>query len=143
MTPIIKKKGLDTEELAHFRPLCQGAVMNKIIDKQIHNQMSEYLQENEMESPNQAGYREHNSTETLLIAMHSKLLNDYANNKIQILITLDFSAAFDCLRINQIKEKLKEEFGFEDKAHELLCDYFTDRFYTIEIGGHKSKKTVP
>ena len=70
--------------------------------------MSEYLQENEMESPNQAGYKEHNSTETLLIAMHSKLLNDYANNKIQILITLDFSAAFDCLRINQIKEKLKE-----------------------------------
>ena len=55
MTPIIKKKGLDTEELAHFRPLCQGAVMNKIIDKQIHNQMSEYLQDNEMESPNQAG----------------------------------------------------------------------------------------
>ena len=48
MTPILKKKDLYPEGLKHFGPLCQGAVMNKIIDKQIHNQMSEYLQENGM-----------------------------------------------------------------------------------------------
>ena len=104
LDPILKKKDLDTEDLQNFRPVSQGAFLNKLVDRALHQQMSEYLAENGLESQFQTGYKSHHSTEILLLALNDHLIRNYDNAKGQILVTLDFSSAFDCIRIDQLKE---------------------------------------
>ena len=68
------------------------------------------------------------------------MLKNFDEEKAQILVTLDFSAAFDCIRQPQLAETLEQEFGFKETALQLLKSYFAQRSYTIEINGNKSKK---
>ena len=68
------------------------------------------------------------------------MLKDFDDGKAQILITLDFSSAFDCIRVNQLAETLEEEFGFKETALKLLKSYFTGRSYVIELDGIKSDR---
>ena len=102
--------------------------------------MKDYLDKNELESIYQAGYKENNSCETMLLTLYDKLYHDYDTNKAQILIALDYSAAFDCLNQDQLEEVLNEEFGVEQDALKVLHSYFKERRYTIEINQHKSKE---
>ena len=67
LTPVLKKAHLSTEELGSFRPVSQNVFLSKIVDKVLHNQLTEYIDDNNLESVRQAGYKAHNSTETLLI----------------------------------------------------------------------------
>ena len=118
VTPILKKRDLDSEILKHYRPVTQNSFLNKVVDREIQNQMTEYLKNANLESPFQAGYRKNHSTETLLTALYDNMLKDFDDGKAQILITLDFSSAFDCIRVNQLTETLEEEFGFKETALE-------------------------
>ena len=102
--------------------------------------MKDYLVKNELESIYQAGYKENNSCETMLLTLYDKLYHDYDTDKAQILIALDYSAAFDCLNQDQLVEVLNEEFGVEQDALKVLHSYFKERRYTIEINQHKSKE---
>ena len=102
--------------------------------------MKTYLDENELESISQAGYKSNNSCETMLLALYDKLYEDYEKDKVQILIALDYSSAFDCLNQDQLVDILNEEFGVEDKALKVMHSYFKDRHYTIEIEKHMSKQ---
>ena len=142
LIPILKKKGLDTEDLKNYRPVSQGSFLNKVIDRSLHLQITKYLEKYELESPLQTGYKAHHSTETLLLALNNHLLMNFEGGKIQILVTLDFSAAFDCIRQPQLKQTLEEQFGFSGTALDLLKDYFSGRSYSITIDGVKSKKQM-
>ena len=104
LTPVIKKPTNNPEVLKSYRPVCQNSFLSKICDTILHIQLKKYLNDNELESPHQAGYKENNSCETLVNALYDQMYADYDNNKVQILFALDYSSAFDCLRQDQLLE---------------------------------------
>ena len=82
LTPIIKTPSMDTESLGSYRPVSQNCFLSKIIDSELHTQMKTYLDENELESISQAGYKSNNSCETMILALYDKLYEDYDKDKI-------------------------------------------------------------
>ena len=140
LTPVIKKPTNNPEDLKSYRPVCQNTFISKVVDTILHNQLKEYLNDNKLESPYQAGYKTHNSCETLVNALYDQLYLGYENNKMQILFALDYSAAFDCLVQNQLLEIFNKEFKIKEKALDVMRTYFKERSYTIDINGYKSKE---
>ena len=142
LTPVIKKPSLDSEELNSYRPVSQNMFLSKVLDKTIYQQLTNYIDDNELESARQAGYKAHNSTETLLNTLYDEMLKNYNDDKVMILICLDYSAAFDCIVQDQLTETLNEEFGIKDTALQLLDSYFKGRHYSLTINGIKSAKQM-
>ena len=120
--------------------MCQNSFLSKICDTILHIQLKKYLNDNELESPHQAGYKENNSCETLVNALYDQMYADYDNNKVQILFALDYSSAFDCLRQDQLLEIFEKEFKIKYKALSTMKTYFKGRSYTIDIEGVKSNE---
>ena len=77
--------------------------------------------------PYQSGYREHFSTETVLLKVKSDILEAINKKEIMCLIMLDLSAAFDSLEHSLILTRLKYQFGITDTCLEWFADYFTGR----------------
>ena len=72
IVPILKEHGLDTEIHNHFRPVSQLQFIGKLIERVVHNRLIKHLSKNNLNIPNQYGYKSGHSTETILV----KITND-------------------------------------------------------------------
>ena len=43
LTPLLKKPGLDTSDMANFRPVSNLSFMSKVVEKAVSTQLNEYL----------------------------------------------------------------------------------------------------
>ena len=66
--PLLKKQGLDQENLKNYRPIANIPFLSKIIEKVLALQMYSYLETNKLFPPLQSAYRKNHSTETALYA---------------------------------------------------------------------------
>jgi len=83
-----------------LRPISILPTPSKLIEKSVHDQLSSYLNINNLLSENQSGFRKNHSTTTLLIHITSLIYNALNDNKIISLVLLDFSKAFDSINHN-------------------------------------------
>ena len=67
IAPLLKKQGLDTQELSNYRPISNLAFLGKVIERMAVNQMQDYLSENYLHAPMQSAYRAHHSGKTALL----------------------------------------------------------------------------
>ena len=74
--PLLKKNGLDPDELKNYRPISNLPFISKIIEKTVINRVNEHLAINDLNQPYQSAYRKFHSTETALLKVHS----DQASN---------------------------------------------------------------
>ena len=94
ITPLLKRPGLDTMDMANYRPVSNVTFVTKIIECAVAKQFHQYLTDNELLPRYQSAYRRHHSTETAML----RVLSDAADaNQVTLLGLLDLSAAFDCV----------------------------------------------
>ena len=74
ITPILKKTNLDPDQLANYRPVSNLSFVAKLVEKCAFNQLNCYLNENDLLSPYQSGYRKFHSCETAMARVHNDLL---------------------------------------------------------------------
>ena len=136
ITPIFKNG--DKEKVNNYRPVCSLSPLSKIIEKVVNNRMVDFLDDFNIFSNTQFGFRKNMGTETALIHYIDNLQNALNGGKYSISVFMDLSKAFDVIDHNILATKL-EHYGFRGKFLEFLISFVKDRKYFVNVNGSNSK----
>ena len=136
--PLLKKPGLDQNELKNYRPVSNLSFLSKILEKVVLLQLQTHLESNDLFESYQSAYRKFHSTETALLHVLDNLLIGADENVVSLLSLLDLSAAFDTIDHLILLQRLKFTFGIDGVVLKWFTSYLENRKQYVLIDGHKS-----
>ena len=138
ITPILKKNGLDPNDLKSYRPISNLTFISKLIERIVSQQITVYLNKNSLIPTTQSAYRKGHSTETAILKIFSDI-NDAADaGNVTLLGMLDLSAAFDTVDGDILLERLRISYGLNGTVLQWVESFIKDRSQTVVFDGHKS-----
>ena len=123
-------KSGDPDEVGNYRPIAILPVLSKILEKVVSIQLMTFLEENDLLSHTQHGFRPHLSTETALLKLTENIYRNIDEKKISLLILLDLSKAFDSVSHDILLNKcikLKIDPSW-------FASYLKNRFQSVKLG---------
>ena len=133
-----RKKGKDATTIDGWRPVNIVESLSKPIDRIMMQQLTEYLVENNLISPNHHGNVKGKSTQTIVTEIVDKLIEALDNKEEAAVIATDQSKAYDIISHSILKKKMKI-IGLDNDALELMDNYLKDRFQYVQIDGVNSE----
>ena len=109
VTPILKKRWPDHNDLNNYRPVSNLCYIAKILEKLVLSHVSLYLISHNLCNKIQSAYRPGLSTEAALLKVANDVFHSLDKGNISVLALLEFSSAFD----HSIHaHRLHTDFGF-------------------------------
>ena len=147
VSPLLKKAGLEPT-FKNYRPVSNLSFVSKVIEKAALSQYTTYAESIGMVSSNNSAYKKKNSTETLLIKIHSDILNNMDQQKVTLLVLLDLSSAFDTVSLEILTDIFSNKFNINGNVLNWFQTYLRDRSQRVKINeaisdAHKTKFGVP
>jgi len=130
VTPV--HKAGNTNDEMNYRPISVLPVMSKILEKAIHTQLKTYLEQNNLLSNKQFGYRAGRSTETAVTLFLDDIRKEIEKGKLVGAAFMDLSRAFDTLSHATLMSKLKS-YGINGNEITCLNDYLFQRRQIIQL----------
>ncbi len=116
--------------------------MNKILEKVVHNQLTDFLCGNNILDIFQSGFRTKQSTESALLKVTNDILLSIDSGKSVALMMLDLTAAFDTLDHAILIKRLRDYVGIKGVALKWFSSYLQDRTCLVKIGNHVSSSAL-
>ena len=116
----------------NYRPVAILSPLSKILERVYYNQLYQYFDKNKLFHKNHHGFRKNRSTQTALLQLYDRWIRAANNGKINGVILLDLSAAFDLVDAELLCMKLKE-YGLDTLAIQWIKSYLEDRFQAVWI----------
>ena len=135
VTPIFKNG--DPSDPNNYRPISIICTTAKIFEKLIFNQLSQYLNHNNILSPVQSGFRQHFSTTTALLKFTNDVLLSSGNGLLTGAIFIDLSKAFDVVDHYLLLDKLYS-IGLQRNALLWFNAYLHNRRQCVALQGTQS-----
>ena len=88
---------------------------------------------NSLHDPHQSAYRQHHSTETVLLRVQTDILDALDRGSMVVLIMTDLSAAFDTLDHPILLERFSHSFGIREEALGWIASYLAGRSQCVAI----------
>ena len=134
VTPLLKKPGLDPNDLKNFRPVSNLPFISKILEKVVlTRQLQKHLSENDLLEIKQSAYRKNHITETTLLSVVDGLLRNADDRLVSVLALLDLSAAFDTLDHPILLQRLETTFGISDTVLHWFASYLEGREQSVMV----------
>jgi hypothetical protein len=133
ITPLIKKKTLDPNSLASYRPVANSQTIAKVIERVVLCRLTSHLVLNKLQDKYQSAFKRHHSCETALLYVHDMVINAMDEGKIALLVLIDMSCAFDTVDHSILCKKLSM-LGIQNHALSWLQNYLEDRHQSVRIG---------
>ena len=133
VTPILKKRCLDHNDLNNYQPVSNLCFIAKILEKLVLSQVSSYLNSHNLYNACQSAYPPSHSTETALLKVVNNLFLSLNKVNISLLALLDFSSAFDTIDHPILVHCLHTDFGFTNTVLQWFSFYLTDRTHYASI----------
>jgi hypothetical protein len=133
--PVHKKESRQLK--SNYRPISLLPICSKIFEKIIFDSMYRYLNDNNLLSKNQSGFRPGDSTINQLLSITNDIYTSFENNAETRAVFLDISKAFDKVWHEGLVYKLKAN-GFRDNALDILTDFLRNREQRVVINGMES-----
>lgn len=105
ITPIPKIE--NPTSLSQFRPISNANFLLKVISTISCQQLTDYIDNNNLISENQSGFRKKHSCTTAILKLTEDLHKSISNGKCVVLVLLDFTNAFGSVEHNRIQQVLK------------------------------------
>ena len=123
----LKKKAIPSAA-SDFRPIALLSFLSKVLEKIVHEQISEHLDSKKILDPRQTGFRQHHSTQTALLRLTEDIRTGIDNEKqyLTFLLLFDFSKAFDTISPSKLLRKLIL-MGFSRSVVLWVKSYITGR----------------
>ena len=138
ITPIIKKPGLDCEDVKNYRPISNLTYMSKFVERLVCKQVTSFLEENNLLPRHQSGFRARHSTETAVLKVMSDILAAADDGRVTLLGLLDMSAAFDTVDHHILLQRLESSFGLTGTVLSWLASFLTGRTQQVIFNGMTS-----
>jgi len=139
VTPVFKKGS--PSDPANYRPISQTSVFCKLMERAVTEDIINYLQKNNLISPQQHGFLSKRSTLTNLLETMDDWTISINNKQLQTAIYIDFSKAFDTVSHPKLLLKLNS-YGIRGDLMSLIEDFLTDRSQRTRVGSRLSSSTT-
>ena len=106
--------------------------MSKVLEKHVHDSLSEFLHDFNLLHKTQSGFRSQHSCETALVNMIDSWLNAIDNGKMIGIVLVDFKKAFDLVDHQIFLDKLSV-YGIKDEALMWFNTYLTHRKQQVSV----------
>ena len=120
-----------------LRPISLLPVFSKILERAVHTQVTNYLKINNLFPVHQSGFREGHSTASALSNLLDNIIRALDKRMAVILISLDYSKAFDMLDPDLLCAKL-QHLGFDELSVCFFYNYLTDRYQRVCVNNTSS-----
>ena len=138
IVPLLKKHGLDCNNLKNFRPVSNLPFISKLLERVVLRQLQQHLVDNNLLEINQSAYRKGHSVETAVLSVMDSLLTNSDEKSVSLVALLDLSAAFDTLDHSILLRRLEITFGIRGNVLKWFCSYVSQRFQSVIINGSTS-----
>ena len=129
--PVYKGSPLDPSLPINFRPISILTAINKTLERILHSQLSEYLEDNNLLPNFQYGYRKHHNTSQAILDFTNYINKQTSNKQITIAIFMDLSKAFDTVDRLILQKKLTE-LGLNENSTSLINSYMSNRKFCMQ-----------
>ena len=140
--PILKKPGLDVDDVKNYRPISNLSYMSKLVERMVSQQITAFLDEHCLLPKFQSGFRKHHSTETAILKVMSDILTATSKGNITLLGLLDMSAAFDTVDHGILLHRLETSFGVSGSALAWFQSFLHSRTQLVIFNELPSKTVV-
>ena len=123
--------------LENFRPISVLHVLPKLLEKHIHRQYMDFLEEERFLSDCQFGYRSGRSTNLAATLFVDNVRNYVHKGKLVGAVFIDLRKAFDTLSHDVLLTKLKV-YGVNGRELAWFTDYLFGRQQYVQLGMNKS-----
>nr|CAH7742951.1 unnamed protein product [Callosobruchus chinensis] len=134
---IPKPKCSNPKSLNDLRPISLLPLISKLLERAVHMQLFEHLENNTILPVHQSGFQKNHSTTTSLAYLTDSIISSLDNKLVNILTLLDFSKAFDTLNHCLLVAKCKY-YGFDDRACKFIKSYLRGREQRVAINNQIS-----
>lgn len=124
-------KSAKVEQYKDLRPISLLPTLSKILESIMSQQIKQYLKNNNLMPPHQSGFRARHSCTTALLKITDDIIQATDENKLTVLVLLDYSKAFDCVNYNILLSMLHFH-GFSSNAVKLLETYLIGRTQMVK-----------
>ena len=135
--PILKRPNLELE-FTNYRPVSNLQFLSKVIERCVAIQLTEHIQQNNLNDILQSAYKINHSTETALLKIQNDIRLAMDNHCVTLLLLLDLSLAFDTVNLDILLNRLEHYFGVSRTALEWLNSYLKGRHQSVFLNGIKS-----
>ena len=125
VTPILKKRCLDHNDLKNYRPVSNQCFIANILEKLVLSHLSSYLNSHNLYITCQSAYRPGHSTETALLKVVNDLFLSINKGNISALALLDFSSAYETIDHPILVHHLHTDFGLSNSVLQWFSSYLT------------------
>ena len=137
IVPLLKSRDCDKSHPSSFHLVAQLPLISKLAERTVQTQMLNYLETSNQLAKDHHAYRFKTSTTTALIQLMDTIAIGADCNKITASLSIDLSAAFDCVSHVILNKKL-QYYGFDLQTLEWIASYLTDRTAYVVIGSANS-----
>ena len=129
----------DVNDPGNYRPISILPIISKVFEKIIYKRMYDFLDENNVLSNCQYGFRKNHSTEHALHDAITHVCKALNAKKKALGLYIDFSKAFDTVQHSILIHKL-EHYGIRDRPFQLLSSYLSNRKQFCKIEENLSEQ---
>ncbi|MEO0684105.1 MAG: reverse transcriptase family protein, partial [Cyanobacteria bacterium J06649_11] len=130
VTPLFKSGSSSLPE--NFRPISVLPILSKILEKSVHFELKRFLENENLLTKHQHGFRKKHSTKTASILFSDKIRKEMDNVKLTGAVYVDLSKAFDTISRGALLEKL-QAYGIERNEYQWFCSYLFNRKITVTV----------
>ena len=139
-TILIPKPGKDSREAKNFRPISLLSCLGKLFERVIARRVSFYMEQNQLFSKTQSGFRAKHMTAEQLLRLAEQCSFSFKKQQTVAALFLDAEAAFDKCWHSGIKYKLKNHLELPNRLCRLFSSFLSQRTLTVFYDGCWSHK---
>ena len=142
VVPLLKKKSMGKNVYSHYRPVSNLIFLSKVIERVVEQRLNSHMDVNNIHEAMQLAYKKHHSTETALLYIQNDILNSIDQHKVELLVLLDLSVAFDTIDHKLLINRLLSKLGLSGCVLDLFRSYLKNRSQRVKLDNVLSDRTL-